>query len=67
MADLLFKAMEVGRLRFRSGMTILGHGVADFGKDTAQFPVQRLELALIPFALGGHSNAQRFCQIAARR
>jgi hypothetical protein len=38
-------------------MTILGHGVADFGKDTAQFPVQRLELALIPFALGGHSNA----------
>jgi hypothetical protein len=57
LADLLFKAMEIGGLRCRSAMTIHCHGDADFGKDAAQFPVQRLELALIPFALGGHSNA----------
>ena len=58
MADLSLEAIEIGGLSFRCAMAIHGHGDTHFGKDAAQFLVQRLEIALIPFAVGGYSNAE---------
>jgi hypothetical protein len=58
LANLSLEALKIGGLSFRCAMTINGHSDAHFGKDTGQFLVQRLEVALIPFAVGGYSNAE---------